>query len=519
MLERSRHLHCGLLVLALAVMPASASAQGPFPDESSAATVSDSWFRGEVSAILRLTEPGEALPRLERLTSQPGLSDQQRLIAMSLRVNALIGSDRIADAQSLAEALVRSYPDNPHSHLTLANALFAADDYAGLADAVIKASELRADVVKEFDPYDLRLVMVQLKAARDEDRVRAFARRLLDAGWDIGSAQFQSEVAYDAIEGALANGDTASASRYVLQISSPTTLAKILTEKRFEPLRPVAEDWAGEKLEKQWPVYLERTRAAWLKEGTPESGAEYASALVWAGHDRTLVAAFLPIFEGQLDARKDYMWLFVVPTLARALARLGRWDEAFKLYDQASLLWPPGTDDNALNISANRAVLRLLHGDFDRAARMFEDVLKEAGAASNGLTPQPRVLIKSYDICARHQLGSDASHEARQLETDWAIRFPSAISRMQICLGRPDKALETWIKALGDPDSRSDVVEFAQPRIDDSPDSDFARTLARETEKIAKDGRLIHAVSEYGRRRTWAVSDAAPTEVAIPNND
>ncbi len=180
------------------------------------------------------------------------------------------------------------------------------------------------------------------------------------------------------IDGHLDKGDQAGAGRYVPMIADPLSFVKIFSEKRFEGLRPAARDWAGTRLEKQWPIYLDQRRASWQRSGSPEAAADYAAALATAGHHATLVKIFLPIFDRKLDPHEDELWVFVVAPLANALAIEGRWDEAFALFDRASKTWPASWGANAINIDGVRARYRLTKGDFTMSVAMFDEVLEQA---------------------------------------------------------------------------------------------------------------------------------------------
>lgn len=505
--------YIGLFVAAHLIIEAPAEAAVQQARVTAPGPISDDALRSRVATIVRTEDLGKHLTELDTINDTFALTARQRLGVLWLKNATLLAMERYRDALKLAENTVRQFPDYPESYQMLADAAFWNDDFAMSADALIEVSRRNVELVNQFDSYSIRVIANQLASKYDEKRSRTFARRMFDAGWVTGGVSLRSGMGLNALEDALEDGDLVSANRYLMQISSPATLARILTETRYAQLHAAAKDWAGDKLEKQWPIYLEQTRSAWLKSRTPEAAQDYVRALQLAEHDRTIVNTFLPILNGELDPERDYMWKFIVAPVASALAQFGRWDEAFALHDRLAAIWVPGQDVNSINISASRAVLRLQKGDFAEAAGLFDAVLKEAEPYATDVTPQTMVLIKSFRLCARHHSGRETSQEADRLASEWAKRLPGTIARLQVCLGQTDKALQTWIGGLEDPDARSEVIAFAQPRSDGVLDSDFARKWDQAVDDISRNDLLVRAVSQYGVRRSWKINDGAPREV------
>lgn len=501
-------------LLALAAVIASPAKSAPDPaTQSSEMPISDADFARELRTIIATREPAVGLPRLETLSRRQGLSNRQKAVVANMRVSALVALTKIVEARNVAEQLVRELPQSAEAHLILAHVTSAANDYSATADAISQASQLDPAIVNQIKVYDLSIVFSWLKSEDKLDRATALAQRLFDAGWDNGGPKFRSRLALDVVEEHLAKGDNISAGRYVPMIADPNVFAKILSEKRFAAVRSAAQDWAGARLEKQWPVYLQRTRATWLKSGSAESAADYASALSLAGHHKTLVDTFLPVFDRALDPNEDHLWIFLVSPLANALATLGRWDEAFALLDRASKTWPSSWGANAINIDANRAKYRLLKGDFTVALQLFDAVLGQIKTFESEVTPQTSATISAYRLCAVHRSGkAGVTAEARQLADQWTMREPHTVSFLQLCLGQREDALNTWRTSLANPQTRTDVVQFIQPRSDKGPDSIFAREIKTGEDWVAGNPTLRAAVLLFGDRLNWSLQETAPKE-------
>jgi tetratricopeptide (TPR) repeat protein len=476
--------------------------------------IADSDFGRELSDIVRTSrDAATALPRLEGLSRWPGLDQQQRMQVDGMRVRALSGLKQHAEAQTIAKAIVDTQPDLPDGHLILANAAFAAEDFPATAKALMAASLLQPDIVNQLPAYEIQLLAHQLKTGGERELLAAFAQRFFDAGWDKGNISTRSTLARDLILSLIEKGQVRDATRYLPLIVSPASYASIIADKRFAPIRAAVEEWAGPRLEKQWPIYLEKTRRAWLADRTQEAAADYVTALDLAGHNRTIVATFAPELSRAFEPREDELWIFVFPTVTRALAALGRWDEAFALLDRADKTWPAAWGANSINISGNRARLRLLKGDFEAAARLFSAVLDQAKPVALQVTPQTMANLKGYQLCAQHQMGGgDTGGEAERLAAKWGKREPANIAWVQLCLGQRDQALKTLISALQDDEGREATVGFMQPKSDTTVDSDFARKMAEAIDSLSRDPALVEAARQYGERRTWKLRDSAPPE-------
>ncbi len=470
-------------------------------------------FDREARAIVVLKDAQERLARIEKLAARDGLTEIEEVVAESLRATTLASLGRNAEVVAAVEKLVAKYPRSAPTRLAEAQVAFYQNDYAKSARSIILASEIDPAVVNMIPVYELTIIFSWLKSQDRRAQSTALARRLFDAGWNNGSARFRSMLALDVIEENLTRGEFASAGRYVPMITDPATFARILSERSFAPVRPAARDWAGARLEKQWPIYLERTRSAWLQTRGPETAADYAAALEAAGHYRTLVDTFMPRFSRPLDPDRDMLWIFVAGPVARALAAQDRWEEAFAFLDRASKVWPPSFGANAINIDAARAQLRLNKGDYATAARLFEALIIQADAAENQVTPQTRATIEVYRLCALHRAKQkDVGGEAQALAAQWANRKPDTLAWLQLCLGKRDRALATWTAAVANPLVRTDAVRYIQPRSTLGPNSAFVREMRAAEIDLSNDPALRAAIRPFGDRLAFTISERAPAE-------
>lgn len=142
--------------------------------------------------------------------------------------------------------------------------------------------------VRSFDDYEIGNVIRRLQVARDDRRVRGLSDRLLEinrVGQRLGN---QSSLALSAIERRVLDGDIAGGRALIPKLLVPDHSASLLRERAYSALWPDVEKWAGARLEKQWPLYLNEARERWSASRDTLALSDYAGALSLAGHHKTI---------------------------------------------------------------------------------------------------------------------------------------------------------------------------------------------------------------------------------------
>nr|MBA3403992.1 hypothetical protein [Gemmatimonadaceae bacterium] len=106
-----------------------------------------------------------------------------------------------------------------------------------------------------------------------------------------------------------------------------------------------------------------------------------------------------------------------------------------------------------------------------------------------------------------------AMAEAKPIVDEWGTRQPETVARLQLCLGKREDALHTMIASLANPLSRTDVVRFIQPQPAWVHSSAFAREMKSEEDWLRANPALHYAVSPFGTRLDWTMSELAPKEI------
>lgn len=503
-----------LLAAYLSLMAAPAAAD-PLPKPEMIALPEE---RALLDPLLRaLGEPKsatEALLAFDALLARLPSPTRFRGLVQFFRGSALAAEEREREAMDAIAESIRLLPEYS-APLLVASQISAFDDRPDLGtDYLLRASRLDPIIVNELGDYEIGNMLTRLGEINDRKRALALSERLLEIGWNKGSYRTISSMAMNLLEARIDSGNVAGAAALVPKILSPWSFAQLMTRKKFEPLRPAVEAWAGPRIEKQWPIFLEQARAEWEASNDLEAGNSYAAALASAGHDRTLIATFMPLFQRPIDAQQ-FQLIFIAAPLASALARSGRWDEALGLFDTALAAWPEGESANALNLTGNRGRLLFFKGDFTAALARLDKSIADAAKWGGEVNSGAVAAMHLYRACALEQLGRrDEAVTSSAIVASQKAARPASFVYLQLCRGDQGFARAALLQALEDPETRDQVIDWVQPSDHVSYDSPFARTMAERERQLKADETLVAAVRKYGRILPHPINASAPPEKA-----
>jgi tetratricopeptide (TPR) repeat protein len=296
----------------------------------------------------------------------------------------------------------------------------------------------------------------------------------------------------------LAKGDSKGAAETVAEISDPEVLAKMRVDKRFDSVVRSA------------PSHFDISRAL-------EDRLSKLKALSAAKPDKlagiNAVAFHLVLMGRPADAlklvddalardqasgggkspfgdRDKLNW--TEDTRTRALARLGRYDEALAQLSKAARL----TEDGNVNVSQSIN----LGSYYDEAGRPKEALDAVASLSLDSASPFGRMQLVGVRACAYSQLHDDANLRKtldylKEHTTDAVGTYGETL----ICAGDLDGAARDYISLLDAPDSRSDMLynlqRFQQP--DYVPP--FRRTMNQRLDALRERPDIRAAIDKYGR--------------------
>jgi len=373
-------------------------------------------------------------------------------------------------------------------------------------DYLMRAIDTDPVSAARIDDYEIDNLLRRLRGFHDEDRARTISDRLLQIGWIGKHVDSRSNLAVDAIMLHLANHDLAGAKALVPRLLAPADSRRLLIVNESAELWPDIEAWAGPKLEREWPIYLAEAKARWSAGKTTVAARDYLTALRSAGDYQTAVREFLPLFDD--PKANDADLIFMVPSLATALAHLGRWADADALYDRAEQTWPIDSNANALNVSANHALLLMEEGHFEKALALMDESLAQARRWGPSVGATPFARMEHSRACMLHELGRDG--EARvSMAQALELERGSTAADLHVCMGDRAAAKQALLDALGNEATRDDVIGFMQIPSEAPLDSPYTRKHQRDSDALRADPEIRQAVSEYGRILPWRLNEAA----------
>jgi tetratricopeptide (TPR) repeat protein len=460
-------------------------------------------------ALGQADRKGSNIPALDQLLAELREPSPLRGLVQFFRSMALATAERIPEAREAILESIRLLP-NYSAPLFVASQQYAfnSSEPSIAVDYFLRASSIDPQIVELLDDYGANNMLGRLAEVNDHRRAILLSERLLKTGWSKGQPATLSRMAMNILEARIDEGNVAGATEMVTKIVSPSAFARLLTEKKFAPLRRSVVAWTGPQLEKQWPIYLDQTRAAWEASRDLDAGHSYARALALAGHDQTLVSTFLPLFRPPIDLKGGGDLAFIAPVVSQALARLGRWDEAYQILDDMAAAWPDEFGDNILNVTANRARLLVEQGRFTEAAAAFDAVLKNV-EERGGVNVGAFAVMHLYRACALQQLGR-ATEEVTSstVVMNRRLEDPVSAAHLHLCRNDHEAARRALIEGLEGEATRAEVLDNLQPRHRHPSNSDFARKMAKRWDRLRADPRLIEAAERHGRILGWPINVA-----------
>lgn len=462
--------------------------------------------KGAHDPAVILGSADEALTQLHSPTKLRGFIQLVRARALGALHRELDAVEAAEESAQLlpgySAPLILAFQDNAYLSRT-----------AQATEYLMRAIAVDPVTARTIDDYEINNLLGRLNGFHDDARARAISDRLLQIGWIGSHLDSRSSLAVGAIKMHIDQGETEAARALVPRLLDPKDSRDLLIMKTYSAVWPDIEAWAGHRLERQWPIYLREARERWESGRTSIAARDYLSALTTAGEYETAVRELLPLFD---NPRKDDVELiFMVPPLAKSLARLGRWDDAEALFDRAQRVWPLGSQANALNVSANHSVLLLNRGRANDALQMMDASLADARKWGPEVGAGALAAMHHERACMLHELGRDAEAGASVVQA-LAVQTGSAAAMLHLCMGDPAAAKRDLLDALQSEATRDDVVGFVQLSDERPYPTPYAMRQRAAADALRSDPDVLSAIAKYGRVLPWRLNEAVREMPTIP---
>ncbi len=504
------------LLLSAAILLTSWEAGAtPLPRRDEVALPDEKHLVPELEAALEQakTDAPATLSSLDVLLAKLPRQTPMRGLVQFFRAEMMVRTDS-GDARAAIDESILLLPQYT-APLFVAARIEAFDDRPGQAvDLLLRAARIDRRILHSLDDYEAGNLLGRLNEVNDRLRVIALSERLLEAGWRNGSPATLSSMAFSVLQARLDSGDIKGAEAMVPRLTTPSLLARLLTEKKFAPLRASAEARAGPWLEKIWPIHLNETRRRWEAKRDLEPGRSYAYALALAGHDRTLVDTFGLRLREPI-AKRDEPLIFIATSVASALANLGRREEAIAIFEQPLKTWPADDHVLALNLTSNRGRLRMANGDFAGGLADLDAAIAAAPKWGGQVNHGAIASMHLQRACALAALGRSAE-DARSVEIVRAREAvdPTDTVRLFLCKDDLRAAREAALRALDNEETRSVMLALLRPSKEEPHASDYERLIAERYKRFRADPAVRARASRYAYIPGAPLNANAPPEVA-----
>lgn len=436
----------------------------------------------------------EALERVMHMEGFERLPDDVQFGALVLSGGLAMDEGKHREAHDL---LVRASAFPKADYFVWSNRLFAAfdlKDYRDAARCVVVIAKRWPDKLESFNDRAVIVVGRELRAPGDEQLHLDYLQALFDAGWQTTDGE-PSEFWRELTGLWLSAGNTKKATAAASRIQSARTVLAMRIDKHFDALTRAHPDRynVDRTIAREIDVARQQVKAS------PDKLAPVVrlqSLLLSVQHYDEVVSLADDVQAKARDGKgpsvyKDfddkYVWL--LDERSRALARLGRWDDALRQREIAAR----HPEDGGMNVSQ---IINLgqLYADL-RRPREALDAVEELGNVSDFGRMQQEIVRLEAAIVQQDQAAiSTHMNYLREHREDAIATWQDAL----LHTGDMDGAARLLIERLGSDrwrsDALSDVQQYAQVRLTPMD----AERMKRWREVIAR-ADVQQALAKVGR--------------------
>lgn len=504
------HALVGLMLAAGIAMPTAAAAE-PLPPLDKIMTAEEKQLFTD-AVVTQLESYGVGQVRkisvLNDMLARDPEPTQFRGYLQLLRAEMLLDASKNAEAIQAVDESVRLLPSYSAPLLEAFSVYTYSRRPGDGADFLLRASQIDPEAVKSVGDYDLNNLLYGLNANREAKRLEAVATKLLEIGWTGKQIDGRSKLAAYAIEGRVKEGDVAGARALIPELLLPSATYNLLADNRFRALWPALETWAGKRLERQWPIYLDEARARYVASGNTEHVIAYLSALDTAGLDDLIISDALPLFQRKIDPNSDQDLIVVTFTLGDALSRAGRWDDLRSMFAKAEEAWPLDLGPDTLNLFANHARFLLSADRPEESVTLMDQAIDRAKKWGVAVNSDAIASMYLYRACALHRLGRDAD-AGPSITAAMTLTDVDHLVTLNLCLGSEAGARNVLIKALQSENLRSAVIALLQLPSHPPCKSTFCTDMKQLRTKLRSDPAVLSELGKHGRILPFRVNETA----------
>jgi hypothetical protein len=420
-----------------------------------------------------------------------------------LRGPMLMSADAAANRAAGLQAIDECYrlnPDVPLAQRVKADALFFTNDWAGGATLLASAIRREPRLARGLNDSRLDTLFRRLGYARAFAERRALVAAL--AGTDVArndAARYSGWVRESVLE-RIGTGDLAEAARLLPYVVDPADGLQMLVDRRYEPLWPRIDEWAGGTLEVQREALVRAARASYDIEPTLARARSVAGVLARTGHAGEGAALLGRAITAFGAPRDDYDYAVGVVRLARLTAEAGERDADRILAPLRAALANGVAGPMLVNVVPNLAMFQVALG---RPADALATLERHPIASGKVETRAAYGYFVAIRGCALAKLRRTAEARAALAEVERSYRAnPASVDLATACIGSDEQLLAQWLKRADDPETRTGALiamTRARAGVSDDPLSPSGERLravagrAQVSERLARYARELPA--------------------------
>jgi tetratricopeptide (TPR) repeat protein len=456
-------------------------------------------------------DPAERLRQADALLAELPRPTPLRGAVQMARSNFLEAVQRQTEAVGAAHEAIRLLPGYSGPLVSAAMLEAYREHPTESVDHLLAAQAIDPELIGRLDEYDVNTLVRRLDQGDDREALARLAELLARVEWKK-APDTASRLALARIEARLDSGDGDGAESLVADVVEPELFSRLLTQKEYAPVRPAALAAAGPRLEKLWRRYLALVQSQWQSNAHDRVRRVYADALVAAGHDRSLIATFAPMFEHPIDP-EDHSFLFAAVPVARAYARLGQWERGYELLTRVAAAFAEPDVANRLNVTAAYAMLLEEQGRLEDAAAAFDSLIEESRRWSSEVGEHNLNVMHSHRACVLEELGrrAEAQSSWQHLRSREATD-PSPLASALLCRDDLPGARAVLIAALDRDSTRAEALSMIQPNSRGPYPSEHSRRERERSDRLRADPALRAAALRYAELLTERLNASAPPD-------
>lgn len=382
---------------------------------------------------------------------------------------------------------------------------YALGDFADAGESLVKLAHAWPMTIRQFNDQAVFRILSELKKSPDGQSLRfQLMDALYAAHWKVEGALEPSWVWMELSLHLLSQGESSRAEDVADHVEAVSSLIEMRVDNRYAPIvnaNPTHFDIkraADSQVQKLRDLVAKAPRSLTM-------AMELQYALLSVHKEAEVIAIADEVIakiknakngETLYDDQQSHL-IWIMDSRARALERLGRWDEAVAQLSLASRR----PESGGMNVS--QAInLGVLYVKLGRAKEALA-VVSEVGSMS----PYGHMQLESVKYQAAVQLGDSATADAAfaYLQThqeDAEDTYQEAL----IHSGKLDEAAKRYIARVEAPETRSDALLEAQNFID-LPTTDAMTKWKLQWKALLARADVQQAINKVGKVERYAVTE------------